>query len=564
MKGVQGHEESAKGEDSTLGFYELFGMKSSYVDIQITAKLVRGLVKRFVPSYHDGELAELTIVGVTKEQNEDLETLLNQMKIYPWVEEASDGTFTLSLDNKREVNRLAFFIPLEGIEVPAASEETSAESEESVTEVSLPAPDPYAFPLPDIPEDRSSKVTYPKKPKIDYPATLNEVPEVDVWMQHAKDNFDQGLPLETEEISKSYRKGVDLRLFKNRYRFYKDVIKATDGELLSWEEHKDILLAAKNDPEKMKQAVDMSVGLVKMVVDRILKKFSTNEIFDEDDLFQAGMEGLLYGLSRLEEREDIKPASYLVPCIEGYIRTVVRTQKRILAQPTAVANMVAKYRRAQSELEFQIPDFHSLTQRQQEEKIIGRAGLSRLDASAVLTMLNAKKESFDEESIDPDFYEQDDIHHKASLEELKRHTTDTLSTLVPREDLVLRLRFGILKDSRFSSPEGVKELLDESRRRHSNLESKGSITRLLNFDLETDDFDGLNPAEQIFLALIQKIPVSWVAHLLHGDFNRSAATLEDVSAILGTTREVVRQVEAKGLRHLKHPLRSRRMRSHLD
>ena len=41
-------------------------------------------------------------------------------------------------------------------------------------------------------------------------------------------------------------------------------------------------------------------------------------------------------------------------------------------------------------------------------------------------------------------------------------------------------------------------------------------------------------------------------------------TLEEVGRIFKVTRERVRQIEAKALRKLKHPSRSRKMRSFLD
>ena len=41
-------------------------------------------------------------------------------------------------------------------------------------------------------------------------------------------------------------------------------------------------------------------------------------------------------------------------------------------------------------------------------------------------------------------------------------------------------------------------------------------------------------------------------------------TLEEVGHIFKVTRERIRQIEAKALRKLKHPSRSRKMRSFLD
>jgi RNA polymerase primary sigma factor len=44
---------------------------------------------------------------------------------------------------------------------------------------------------------------------------------------------------------------------------------------------------------------------------------------------------------------------------------------------------------------------------------------------------------------------------------------------------------------------------------------------------------------------------------------REARTLRDIGQKLGVTRERIRQIEAKGLRELRHPCHGRKLRSYL-
>jgi len=52
--------------------------------------------------------------------------------------------------------------------------------------------------------------------------------------------------------------------------------------------------------------------------------------------------------------------------------------------------------------------------------------------------------------------------------------------------------------------------------------------------------------------------------LRFGILDGSAKTLEEVGNVFRVTRERVRQIEAKALRKLRHPSRSRKLRTFLD
>ena len=66
-----------------------------------------------------------------------------------------------------------------------------------------------------------------------------------------------------------------------------------------------------------------------------------------------------------------------------------------------------------------------------------------------------------------------------------------------------------------------------------------------------------------YLELLQKESRS-VLRLRFGMDDGRARTLEEVGKEFNVTRERIRQIEAKALRKLRHPSRSRKLRDYLD
>jgi RNA polymerase sigma factor (sigma-70 family) len=487
----------------------------------------------------------------------DLEDVLIKMKVYPWITEQDDGSAIFEIENHRELERLQFFGVLKDAAAP------TEEVEEA--ELSPVFVDEYAFPLPPTPPSvPPTKNTQPRI-RAEKPVENDEDPlAVDMWMEQATDNFDSGRDIEPEEEKEiSPQFGPNLKLYKREYFFRDGSFYKNNGEVISLDEHKDILVAAKNDPEKMDQAVRMSVGLVKMVVDRVMKKFSTNEIFDEDDVFQAGMEGLLYGLSHFESRST-SPTSYLVPCIEGSIRGFLRKQKPIFSYGSSSNKNMVKYLRERRKLEHGDGRFHSLTREQQEERVADAAGLTLEEARSVLKQLNAKRVSLDEEQIDPEFTYNEKpliVHGSDEHERFHQLFNEAMETLSVREEMMLRLHFGMVGGDRVKNIKDVRDIFERRELVYLKSQAVERLEKLYRFDLEKDDFGSLSRAEQMFVVMLGKAPESLVEYLHNNDpYHPTDLTLDDIGSIFGVSRERVRGVVNKALRKMKHPMRNATIR----
>ncbi|RXD24977.1 hypothetical protein EJB02_23500, partial [Acinetobacter baumannii] len=59
-------------------------------------------------------------------------------------------------------------------------------------------------------------------------------------------------------------------------------------------------------------------------------------------------------------------------------------------------------------------------------------------------------------------------------------------------------------------------------------------------------------------------PVSWARDVYKRQEDGHTRTLEEVGKEFGVTRERIRQIEAKALRKLRHPSRSRRLKDFME
>lgn len=535
----------------SLDFEELFGEDISYDELQAAEQVVRKFVKDAETIGDENDVKSFTIPSIAPEQKEALEQAFAALGIYGWNEENIDGLTSFIVENPKELQKLKYLRLIDSNE-PEISTPTNKDAE---TE----GYDEYSFPLPNVPKQEPVK-KYPAK-KITLDETPNEVEEVDEYMKIADQRFSQGQNIEPEPQSKPESKYFpNLKQFKQEYFFQNGNIFDAEGNEIPFEEYKEILLAAKDDPEKMRQAVKMSTGLVKMTLDRILNKFRPNQVVNADDLLQAGMEGLVEALNRLEDR-GYKPSSYLVPYIEGHIRSQLRTQKEGYLRKSGNADQIAKYLKTQNILEREDPEFGELTSAEKEQKIAEETGTPLELVRKISNEISGKFEEYDDESVEHNEAPIDDIPfidpESDEYQRLREAISENLESMTPREELAVRLYYGITSAGRWRSSEVYDEILNSEK--ESSIKD-GTFSKLIAFDPEIDSTEGLEPAEKMFLAITGKISEEAVTDLHNNNLERpTEVTLEQIGHIFGTRRERPRQMIAKGLRLLKHPSRTSKM-----